>query len=55
MVIPIGRIERLITNYDKTTCLAAYIQINGMKAYALFDSGSMTDAVGAVGTLSRAV
>ena len=27
-------------------CLAAYIYVNITKAYALFDSGSMTDAIG---------
>ena len=30
---------------DEQLCLAAYITINGVKAYALFDSGSTTDAV----------
>ena len=45
MVRPIGVIERPIRNYDETTCLAAYVHINGTKAYALFDSGSTTDAV----------
>jgi hypothetical protein len=30
---------------DEDLCLAAYVTINGVKAYTLFDSGSMTDAV----------
>jgi hypothetical protein len=45
MVRPVGLIERPIWTIDETLCLAAFIEINGTKAYASFDSGSMTDAV----------
>jgi hypothetical protein len=45
MVRPVGLIERPKRTIDETLCLAAFIEINGIKAYALFDSGSTTDAV----------
>jgi len=34
-----------IWDEDETLCLATYMNINGTKAYTLFDSGSTTDAV----------
>ena len=42
---PTGTISRPMRTPDEQLCLAAYIKINGVKAYALFDSGSTTDAV----------
>jgi hypothetical protein len=42
---PIGTMTRPIRVNDEDLCLAAYVTINGVKAYTLFDSGSTTDAV----------
>ena len=42
---PSGTMSRPFRTPDEQLCLAAYITINGVKAYALFDSGSTTDAV----------
>jgi hypothetical protein len=42
---PAGTISRAICTPDEWLCLATYIKINRVKVYALFDSGSMTDAV----------
>ncbi len=45
MVRPVGTMDRPIRGIGETLCLTAYVTINGTKAYALFDSGSTTDAV----------
>jgi Retroviral aspartyl protease len=45
MYYTVGTITRPIREKDEDRCLAAYVTINGVKAYTLFDSGSMTDAV----------
>ena len=45
MVRPVGLITRPIREDGEDLCLAAYVKINGVKAYTLFDSGSTTDAV----------
>jgi len=42
---PVGTMTRPIREDDEDLCLAAYITMNGVKAYTLFDSGSTTDAV----------
>jgi len=45
MVRPVGLITRPIREDGEDLCLAAYVKINGVKAYTLFDSGSTTDTV----------
>ena len=45
LVKPTGTVTRPEREDGKDLCLAGYITINGVKAYTLFDSGSMTDAV----------
>jgi hypothetical protein len=45
MVRPVGLITRPIREDSKDLCLTAYVEINGVKAYALFDSGSMMDTI----------
>src|ERR1700677_4621622 len=45
MVRPVGLITRPIREDSKDLCLAAYIKINGVKVYMLFDSGSTMDTV----------
>ena len=37
--------SRPVSNAEDVTCLAAYIDINGVPAYTLFDSGSSTDSI----------
>ena len=45
LVRPVGLITRPKRQVGEDLCLAAYVTINGVKAYTLFDSGSTTDAV----------
>jgi len=45
MVRPNGTMNRPLRDDGETLCLAAYVNINGTKAYTLFNSGSTTDAV----------
>ena len=45
MVRPSGTMNRPLRDVGETLCLTAYVNINGTKAYTLFDSGSTTDAV----------
>ena len=45
MVRPVSMMDCPIQNEDKTLCLATYMDINGTKAYALFNSGSTMDVV----------
>ena len=40
-----GTVARPEREDGEDLCLAGYVTINGVKAYTLFDSGSMTDAV----------
>ncbi|KIM85631.1 hypothetical protein PILCRDRAFT_5303 [Piloderma croceum F 1598] len=42
---PMGTMMRPIRENDEDLCLAAYVTMNGVKVYTLFDSGSTTDAV----------
>jgi hypothetical protein len=42
---PMGTIRRPTRRDGEQLCLAAYIKLNGVKAYTLFDSGSTTDSV----------
>lgn len=42
---PMGTIRRPERRNGEQLCLAAYIKLNGVKAYTLFDSGSTTDSV----------
>ena len=42
---PVGSIRRPEREDGEQLCLTAYIDVNGTKAYALFDSGSTTDAI----------
>ena len=42
---PVGTMSRPERRDGEQLCLAAYIKINGVNAYTLFDSGSTTDAV----------
>lgn len=42
---PVGEMSRPKRDVRRQQCLAAYIELNGNKAYALFDSGSTTDSV----------
>jgi hypothetical protein len=37
--------SRPVTDPEDVTCLAAYIDINGVPAYTLFDSGSSADSI----------
>ncbi|KAJ7598774.1 hypothetical protein C8J56DRAFT_1039651 [Mycena floridula] len=39
------KMNRPVRNAGQTRCLTAMIEINGMKAYTLFDSGSSTDSL----------
>src|SRR6202040_3282670 len=45
MTRPVGTITRPKRINGEDICLAAYVSINGIRAYTLFDSGSTTDAV----------
>jgi hypothetical protein len=45
LVRPMGTMDRPERTDGKDLCLAAYVTINGVKAYMLFDSGSTTDAL----------
>lgn len=45
MTRPLGLISRPVRVNGEGLCLAAYVKINGIQAYTLFDSGSTTDAV----------
>ena len=45
LVRPVGLITRPKRQPGEDLCLAAYVKINGVKAYTLFDSGSTKDAV----------
>ena len=45
MVKPTGTVAHPEREDGEDLCLAGYITINGVKAYTLFDSGSMTGAV----------
>ena len=45
MTRPVGTIARPKHVNGEDQCLAAYITINEIRAYTLFDSGSTTDAV----------
>ena len=45
LVRPVGLITWPKRQVGEDLCLAAYVTINGVKAYTLFDSGSTTDAV----------
>jgi hypothetical protein len=42
---PTGKISQPLRKGREQLCLTAYVLINGVNAYALFDSGSTTDAV----------
>jgi hypothetical protein len=42
---PEGSMKRPLRETAENMCLTAYIEINGVKAYTLFDSGSTTDSV----------
>ena len=42
---PMGTIRRPQRVDGEQLCLAAYVKINGVKAYTLFDSGSTTDSI----------
>lgn len=42
---PMGTIRRPERKNGEQLCLAAYVKLNGVKAYTLFDSGSTTDSV----------
>ena len=42
---PMGTIKRPQRIDGEQLCLAAYVKINGVKAYTLFDSGSTTDSI----------
>src|ERR1700729_3086394 len=42
---PVGSIRHPEREDGEQLCLAAYIDVNGTKAYTLFDSGSTTDAI----------
>ena len=42
---PVGSIRRPEREDGEQLCLTAYIDVNGTKAYTLFDSGSTTDAI----------
>jgi uncharacterized protein Smg (DUF494 family) len=42
---PMGSIRRPQRLDGEQLCLAAYIKLNGVKAYTLFDSGSTTDSI----------
>src|ERR1700722_19721550 len=45
MTRPVGTIMRPKRVNGEDICLAAYVSINGIRAYTLFDSGSTTDAM----------
>ena len=45
MTRPAGTIAQQQRVNGEDLCLAAYLSINGIRAYTLFDSGSTTDAV----------
>src|ERR1700720_4889160 len=45
MTRPVGTITHPQRINGEDICLAAYVSINGIRAYTLFDSGSTTDAV----------
>ena len=45
MTQPVGTIAHPKRINEEDLCLVAYISINGIRAYTLFDSGSTTDAV----------
>ena len=45
MAKPIDTITRPKRLDGEDLCLAAYVEMNGVRAYTLFDSGSTTDAV----------
>jgi Retroviral aspartyl protease len=45
MVRPIGTMNHPLQDNGETLSLTAYVNINGTKAYTLFDSGSTTDVV----------
>jgi hypothetical protein len=45
MTRPLKLISRPVHVNGEGLCLAAYVTINGIQAYTLFDSGSTTDAV----------
>ena len=45
LVKPTGTVTRPEQEDGEELCLTGYVTINGVKAYTLFDSGSMTDAV----------
>src|ERR1700723_3881652 len=45
MTQPVGTIMRPKHINGEDICLAAYVSINGIRAYTLFNSGSTTDAV----------
>jgi hypothetical protein len=42
---PEGTMTRPLRETAETMCLTAYIEINGVKAFTLFDAGSTTDSV----------
>src|SRR3984957_4579125 len=44
MTQPVGTITRPKRVNGEDICLVAYVSINGIRAYMLFDSGSTTDA-----------
>ena len=41
----VGHMDRPTRRPEEIQCLAAYVNINGVEAYTLFDSGSTTDAL----------
>jgi hypothetical protein len=41
----VGHMNRPLRRPEEVQCLAAYVNINGVEAYTLFDSGSTTDAI----------
>ena len=45
MTRPVGTITHPKRVNGEDICLAAYVSINGIRAYTLFDSGSTTDAM----------
>jgi hypothetical protein len=42
---PEGTMKRPVREMAENMCLTTFIEINGVKSYTLFDSGSMTDSI----------
>jgi len=43
--MPVGHMSQPTSSPEERQCLAGYVIINGVNAYALFDSGSTMDAI----------